>query len=517
VITAQPGPQTKFLSSTADIVIYGGSAGGNKTFSILMEGMRNLPAKGSQSVIFRRETTDIKDGGMWDEAYPLFKSLGCKANNQSLRFDFPQGGFVKFSHLQHEKDKYSHQGKQWGFIGFDEVTQFSETQFFYLLSRNRSIVVNPYMRASCNPDPDSFLVNGKEGWGSGFISWWIGDDGFAIPERDGVVRYFYRDAGGGYDWDTDKEALVSKHEEAIRMMYDRMVNNGDKYDENEDEYARQLRELGYLDQEPEEFLSWEEFREISVKSVTFIKSSVEDNPALLKKNPEYLITLNSLDQVEKQRLLEGNWRIKHEGSIFKRENFAYYDQVPYLTNVMIFSDTAQSTKDTAAYTVFMLVGKNPNGFYILDIIRDRFDADDLLKAAINFFKKHSKPVMSNHPPAVMKIENKSSGIGLNQQLRNRGIPIDPIERGGKRADGQKAEGSKWERATNAIYALNGTKIHLPSEPNQYTNSIAWVEPFISECLAAEKHGDKKGYWDQVDTASDAIIDFYLDNNDMWIM
>lgn len=513
MIKPQPGPQTRFLASKADIVIYGGEAGGSKTFSLLMEGARNITVKGSQSVIFRRETTDIKDGGMWDEAYPMYMELGCKANHQTLRFTYPNAGFIKFDHLQHEKDKFSHQGKQWGFVGFDEVTQFTESQFFYLLSRNRSVVVKPYMRATCNPDPDSFLVNGRDGWGSGLISWWIGEDGFAIPERDGVIRYFYRDASGGYDWSTDKSKLVAKHEEAIRLMYDQMVDTSS----GDDPFSKWAREIeGETKEESTDFLTWEEFMDISVKSVTFIRSSVYDNKELLKKNPEYLISLNSLDPVEKKRLLEGNWLAKHEGGIFKRDHFDYYDRVPYLTNVMIFSDTAQSTKDTAAYSVFMLVGKNPNGFYILDILRGRFDADELLRQAIFFFKKHSKPVNSNRPPTVMRIENKSSGIGLNQQLRNRRIPIDPIERGGK-IKGEKAASSKWERAMNAIYALNDTKIFLPSQITEYTGSVSWVQPFLTECLAAEKHGDKKGYWDQVDTFSDAVNEFYLKEDNLWVM
>ena len=287
--------------------------------------------------------------------------------------------------------------------------------------------------------------------------------------------------------------------------------------EDLDPYAKQVRDMGLDSVNQDDFISWDEFKAISVKSVTFIRSSVYDNKKLLVKNPDYLTTLNSLKDVERQRLAGGNWKIKHEGSIFKREVFGYYTKIPYLTNLMIFSDTAQSTKDTAAYTVFMLVGKNPNGFFVLDIVRDRFDADDLLAEATNFWKKHRQPVMGNIPPSVMRIEDKSSGIGLNQQLKKRNVPISPIARTGKLENGEKAPGSKWERATNSVYALNGTKIYLPSEPTEYSENIKWVEPFLTECLAAEKHGDNKGYWDQVDTLSDAITENYLLNNDMWVM
>lgn len=493
IIRPQAGPQTAFLESPADILIYGGEAGGAKTFSLLMEGMRNITIKGSQSAIFRRESTDLRDGGMWDESMPLFQALGCKSNNSFLRHDYPDGGFLKFSGMQHEKDMYSEQGKQYGFIGFDEVTHFSEKMFFYMLSRNRSVVVNPYMRGTCNPDPDSFLVNGREGWGSGFISWWIGEDGLAIPERDGQLRYMYR-SGDDIDWDTEKEALLERHYEPLKERFMRM-NDGGK------------------------IITWAKYCEEAVNSVSFIKSSVYDNKELLKKDPSYLTKLAGLDEIERQRLMEGNWRAKHEGSIFKRDMFKYYDSIPYLTNVMIFADTAQSTRDTAAFTVYMLLGINPQGIFVLDVLRKRLDADDLLTEAVNFWNKHKRPVQSNNPPAVFRIENKSSGIGLNQQLRKRNVPIDPIERGKNKASDkfEKAASSKWERATNAVYALNGRPIYLPKVPTEYSPSISWVGPLLSECLAAEKQGDKKGFWDQIDTLSDGITEFYLINNDMWVM
>ena len=90
---------------------------------------------------------------------------------------------MKKTHLEHEKNKYDHQGAQYPFIGFDEVTHFSKTQFIYLMSRNRSDCgVKPYIRGTCNPDPDSRVAD--------MIEWWIGEDGYILKERDGIVRYF---------------------------------------------------------------------------------------------------------------------------------------------------------------------------------------------------------------------------------------------------------------------------------------------------------------------------------------
>ena len=94
----------------------------------------------------------------------------------SVQWRFLSGAKVTFAHMLYEKDKYSWQGSQICFLGFDELCHFSENQFFYMLSRNRSVCgVKPYVRATCNPDVDSWVAN--------FISWWIDQEtGYPIPE-----------------------------------------------------------------------------------------------------------------------------------------------------------------------------------------------------------------------------------------------------------------------------------------------------------------------------------------------
>ena len=69
-IKAQPGPQTQFMQSSADIIVYGGGAGGGKTFALLMEPLRyavNVP--NFTCVMFRRNTVQVRNpGGLWDES-----------------------------------------------------------------------------------------------------------------------------------------------------------------------------------------------------------------------------------------------------------------------------------------------------------------------------------------------------------------------------------------------------------------------------------------------------------------
>jgi hypothetical protein len=91
-----------------------------------------------------------------------------------------------FDYISRDGDVKKWQGSQICFIGFDELTHFSKYQFFYMLSRNRSICgVKPYIRATTNPESDS--------WVAEFISWWIDQDtGYPIKERSGKKRYFIR-------------------------------------------------------------------------------------------------------------------------------------------------------------------------------------------------------------------------------------------------------------------------------------------------------------------------------------
>ncbi len=145
---------------------------------------------------------------------------------------------------------------------FDELTHFERSQFFYLLSRNRSMCgVRPYIRATCNPDADS--------WVAEFIDWWIDADGFPIPSRAGQLRWFCRVADQ-IQWAGSPDELVAAHGVA-----------------------------------PED-----------AKSVTFIPALVTDNPALMKADPGYLANLKALARVERERLLMGNWRIKPAAGLY---------------------------------------------------------------------------------------------------------------------------------------------------------------------------------------------------------
>jgi len=186
-IEPQPGPQEAFLRSRCDITIYGGAAGGGKTWALLIEPLRHVANPDFGAVIFRRTNPQIMaQGGLWDESAKVYPLLGAAPNKTLALWRFPSGSKVKFAHLQHTQNMYDWMGSQIPMIGWDQLEHFTEEEFFYLLSRNRSTCgIRPYVRATCNPDASSWLA--------AFIGWWIDQTtGYPIPERAGQLRWFVR-------------------------------------------------------------------------------------------------------------------------------------------------------------------------------------------------------------------------------------------------------------------------------------------------------------------------------------
>lgn len=292
VIKPQPGPQEAFLSSSADIVIFGGAAGGGKSWCLLAEALRNIGNPQFGAVIFRRTYPQITNkGGLWDEATAMYAPLGPTPLQTTLKFIFPSGATISFAHMQHEKDKDNYIGSQIPLIGWDEVTQFSEEQFWFLMSRNRSTCgVAPYVRATCNPDSES--------WVAKLIEWWIDQDtGYAIPERSGVIRWIIRDNDENH-WFDDRESAVRYAESLI----------------SEDDPKREML-LAEAPSRP--------------KSFTFIPSYLENNQILMRKDPGYLSNLMAQTVVDRERLLRGNWKIKPvAGLMFPNNKWKFASSLP---------------------------------------------------------------------------------------------------------------------------------------------------------------------------------------------
>jgi predicted phage terminase large subunit-like protein len=328
-IGAQPGSQEQFLSSSADIVFYGGEAGSAKTAGLVLEGLRCFDLPKAGAILFRRTSPQLEGpGSLWELMREWYPALKARLTQNPFKAVFPSGASVRLGHLQHESDKEDHQGKGYSLIGFDELTHFTEGQFWYLYSRCRSTSgVKSYIRATMNPDPDS--------WVKKLITWWLDERGeFARPERSGVIRYFYR-VGDTLEWG------------------DSIAEMTERYPEMKDEEGKQ----------------------IPPTSFTFILGRLADNKILLKIDPGYRARLMSLPRVERERLLGsgqgGNWRIRPAaGLYFRRGWFRVIQAAPTdLVQVVRAWDKAASQVTDAnpnpAWTRGVKMGVTRGGRYVV--------------------------------------------------------------------------------------------------------------------------------------------------------
>lgn len=254
--------QAKFISSNADITLYGGSAGSGKTLALLLDFAQPklLLNPGYEAVIFRKTYPEIKNpGGLLSQSQELYTPLGGKLVLNPLEWRFPSGAKIAFRHLQHAKDVYSYQGAQFTRLAFDEATHFTEEEVFYLLSRCRSTCgIKPLVRMTCNPDADSWLAK--------FIAWYLTEDGYPDQRKSFMFRYFVRHEGK-IIWANSQQELL------------------------------------------------EEYPHLQPKSFTFVPAKITDNPILLEKDPDYVSNLMALHPVERARLLDGNWKIQRSQSL----------------------------------------------------------------------------------------------------------------------------------------------------------------------------------------------------------
>lgn len=149
-----PGPQTRWLTLTCHEALYGGAAGGGKSDALLVDATRGVGCgygRNYSALLLRREFPDL-EMSLMKKAWELYPRLGGNFVSQNKTWNFPGGESIRFGHAQHENDIYQYMGAEFQFIGFDEVTSFSEYQYKYLFSRLRSSVGIPCrMRSATNP------------------------------------------------------------------------------------------------------------------------------------------------------------------------------------------------------------------------------------------------------------------------------------------------------------------------------------------------------------------------------
>ena len=277
-----PGPQSQFLASTAYEVLYGGQAGGGKSAALIAMPLRWATHPEFNGLVLRRESTQL--GNLLTKARKVYAPAfpGAHFHGTENRWTFPAGATLRFNHCKEENDKYDYQGDEFAFVGFDELTHFSRSQYLEIATRIRSASAGlpRYLRATTNP------------------------------------------GGIGHEWVFERwGAWLNPNYEAEGLAI-RRTSNGRRLPP-----ARPGEVLWVLRKgDRDTFVPRGTPR---AKSRQFIPAALADNPALLQEDPDYETRLDDLDPVRRAQLKGGDWLAKPgAGLYFKRDWFSFLDSAP---------------------------------------------------------------------------------------------------------------------------------------------------------------------------------------------
>ena len=154
IFKANEGPQEDFLAAGETDVLYGGAAGGGKSYAMLVDPLRYAHRPAHRGLIIRRSMPELRE--LIDKSRELYPKAfpGCKYKEVEKLWNFPSGAKIEFGFLERDADVYRYQGQAYSWIGFDEITHLpTEFAWNYLASRLRTTdsEITCYMRCTANP------------------------------------------------------------------------------------------------------------------------------------------------------------------------------------------------------------------------------------------------------------------------------------------------------------------------------------------------------------------------------
>lgn len=200
-------PQILAYTTEADIVYFGGAAGGGKSDLIL-----GLAVTAHQkSIIFRREYKQLRE--LVDRSQEILAPTDAKYNQTFMRWrGIPGGRVLEFGAVQHEKDKENYKGRPHDLKAFDEIPDFTESQFRYLIAWNRSTDPNQRCRVVCSGNPPT---SAEGDWVIRYWAPWL-DEYHKNPAKPGELRWFA--SIDGVDEEFESGEPVAHRGETIRPM-----------------------------------------------------------------------------------------------------------------------------------------------------------------------------------------------------------------------------------------------------------------------------------------------------------
>ena len=176
--------QKRFIDATECEVLFGGAAGGGKSYGQMVDSMLfALRYPGSRQLVLRRTFPELEKS-LIRTSLALFPREIYSFNSSSHVGKFKNGSIIDFGYCATENDVYQYQSAEYDVIRFDELTHFTEAQYVYLISRVRGANSYPkQIKSSTNPG----------GVGHGWVKERFvnaGKRGVAFTGEDGMSRIF---------------------------------------------------------------------------------------------------------------------------------------------------------------------------------------------------------------------------------------------------------------------------------------------------------------------------------------
>ncbi|MCL7942233.1 phage terminase large subunit [Halomonas sp. ATCH28] len=425
----------------ATIVVMGGAAASGKTqTSIHRIFLRAMNDPHYVCTVLRHNKNALTQGGsFWETIRQEWEPYGVSFNGISNVARFPNGAFVKLHYIDNNKSDF--QSMQCS-MHIEEGAELGiqESDVVYLISRLRGkSKYKPQLTITCNPEKDSYMRSWLEKGG------YLTEDGFPKKEMDGKTTYFLQKNGAIEFFQTRKEI--------------------------EDLYGKETSTFAL--------------------PFVFISGNVDDNPYILKHDPQYRFNLLNMERVEKEKLYDGNWLASSTAEGYaKREYFREIalSDIPLGLPTMRAWDFAASKPSEASPNPDASVGikcsydKSTGDFYILDMVKLK-DRSAVVEQAL-----------------IKAAKDDGTGVYVS-------IPVDPGAAGKHSSDLRKARlmsegskvvlsktrGSKLSRAEPFLLALQEGKVHILKDvfdQETYTN----IENFTGK--------RNKFFDDEIDSLSD---------------
>lgn len=357
-------------------VLYGGAAGGGKSDWLLMAALQYVDVPGYSALLLRRSFRELHlEGGLMERADAWLGDTDAHFNAARSTWEFPSGAVLTFGYLEKHRDHERYQGSNWLFVGFDELTQFTEKQYRYLFTRLR--------RPQLADDTPASKIREIEALQK-------------VPVR---MRAASNPGGVGHDWVKNRWAIYPPEHDPTGPLT--------------------CHQPGWVQKEGR----------------VFLPAGLLDNPHLDEE--DYRESLAELDPVTRAQMLQGDWAARESGGYFKPEWFPIVSERPKIRRAVRYWDLAATEESPSNldpdWTAGCLLALDENGeLIVLDVQRFRATPQ-----GVETRIQQTAELDGRTTTIVIEQEPGSGGVNTISHYKRRVLPRYEVR--GEKTSGSKIE------------------------------------------------------------------------------